>query len=83
MTMICHGERSDTSNLEQERGRVENKYDCPLSYLGASQAHVTGQYLRMVLNANGYEKIIIESSPFLRTLETAAIIASELNINEV
>jgi len=30
-----------------------------------------------------YEKIVIESSPLLRTLETAAAIAHELGVNEI
>ena len=48
-----------------------------------SQAHVTGQYLKKYLTQGNYQKIILESSPILRTLETAAAIAHELGINEI
>ena len=37
----------------------------------------------MYLRNKNYKRIIIESSPFLRTLETAAIIANELKIPEI
>ena len=47
--MIRHGERTDNSNLPEELARVENEHDCPLTYLGVSQAHVTGQYIKEYL----------------------------------
>jgi len=39
--------------------------------------------LKQYLTKGGYQKIIIESSPLLRTLETAAAIAHELGVNEI
>ena len=81
--MIRHGERTDCSNLPEELARVEKSYDCPLTHLGVSQAHITGQYLKKYLTQGNYEKIVIESSPLLRTLETAAAIAHELGICEI
>lgn len=81
--MIRHGERTDCSNLPEERARVENKHDCPLTYLGVSQAHVTGQYLKQYLAKGNYERIVLESSPLLRTLETATAIAKELDLQEI
>ena len=81
--MIRHGERTDSSNLAEERARVENPHDCPLTNLGVSQAHVTGQYLKEYLSRGGYSDIVLESSPLLRTLETAAAIAHELGIGEI
>ena len=47
--MIRHGERTDCSNLEEEMSRIENQYDCPLTNLGVSQAHITGQFLKKYL----------------------------------
>ena len=69
--------------MEEERARVENHHDCPLTHLGVSQAHVTGQFLRDYLDQNGFERVIIESSPLVRTLETAAAIAHELSFSEI
>ena len=83
VVFICHGEKADNSNLQRERDRIDNEFDCPLTTLGLSQAHVTGQYLRKYFKENGFDKIIIESSPFLRTLETAAAIAKELSVYEI
>ena len=81
--MIRHGERTDCSNLPEERARIENIYDCPLTYLGVSQAHITGQYLKQYLARGNYQRIILESSPLLRTLETATAIAKELGVQEI
>ena len=80
---INHGQRCSGSEIEQERKRVDNKIDDPLTCLGVSQGHVTGRYLKMWLRNGVYDKITIESSPFLRTLQTAAIIAEELGVEEV
>ena len=84
LLLFCrHGERCDNSEIPQERARIENVADPPLSNLGVSQAHVTGEYLRTYLAENGIENIIIESSPLLRTLETAAAIAHELKVAQI
>ena len=66
------------SNLEEELARIENPNDCPLTHLGVSQAHVTGKYLKEFLEKGNYDNIVMESSPLVRTLETAAAIAHEL-----
>jgi len=44
---------------------------------------VTGAWLKEYLRQGKYERVIIESSPLLRTLETAAAIAAELGVGEV
>ena len=72
---IRHGERCDNSKLEEERARIEVKSDPPLTRLGVAQAHMTGKYLKTYLKSGKYDQIIIETSPFLRTMETAAGIA--------
>ena len=44
---------------------------------------MTGQYLKEYLRRGNYERVVIESSPLLRTLETAAAIAHELGVTEI
>lgn len=83
LVFVRHGERSDKSDIEEERARIDNLHDCPLTHLGVSQAHLTGQYLRDFLAGEGYERVVVESSPILRTLETAAAIAQHLDIDEI
>ena len=60
-----------------------NNIDPPLTHLGFSQAQVTGKYLYKLLEEGQYEAIVIETSPFLRTMETAAAIAIELGVPEI
>ena len=83
MCFIRHGERCDNSDDIDELNRVDNEYDPPLTKLGISQAHVCGQYLRKYLERGGYDRMVIEASPFLRCMETAAAIAKELGLPEV
>lgn len=51
-----------------------NNADLPLSELGMKQAIETGEYLREYFEDNNFNfnKIIIDSSPFLRCMQTAA-----------
>ena len=44
---------------------------------------MTGKFLKDYLTKGGYQEIILESSPLLRTLETTAAIAYELGINKI
>ena len=67
----------------EEQSRVSVEHDAPLSNLGVSQAHVTGKWLKEYLRGGQYQRVVIESSPFLRTLETAAAIASEVGVGEI
>ena len=62
---------------------METECDPPLTKLGLSQAHVCGQHLRKYLERAGYDLVLIEASPFLRCMETAAAIAKELGLPEV
>ena len=83
LCFIRHGERTDKTEDLDERERIVNKWDPPLTKIGVSMAHLCGRSLRLKLEKLGYEKVIIEVSPFLRCMETAAAIAKELNIDEV
>ena len=80
---IRHGERCDYVEDKSERARITVESDTPLTKLGVAQAHVCGQNLKKFFATNHFDKIVIESSPFLRTLETAAGIAHELGVNEI
>ena len=80
---IRHGERCDNSELEEERARIKIKSDPPLTKLGVAQAHMTGIFLKDYLKEGNYDKIVIETSPFLRTLETAVGIAKEIGVSEI
>ena len=80
---VRHGERCDLVDDEKERARIAVKSDPPLTKLGVAQAHVCGKFLKQYLTANNYDKIVIESSPFLRAMETAAGIATELGLDEI
>jgi len=39
--------------------------------------------LKHYLEINGYTEVVIESSPFLRTLQTASVVASILKITDM
>jgi broad specificity phosphatase PhoE len=56
---------------------IKNKVDPPLTPNGIRQAEQTGRYLKEYFEEEGlaFDKIIIESSPFLRTMMTASQIA--------
>ena len=49
LLMVRHGERCDNSELEEERLRVTNREDPPLTKLGVAQAHVAGKHLKEYL----------------------------------
>jgi len=66
--MLRHGERADRSIIEEERARISNPLDCPLTNLGVSQAHVTGQWLKEYFRRGFYKKVVIETSPLLTSL---------------
>ena len=46
-------------------------------------AEATGKYLNNYLKHNGYEEIVILSSPFIRTLQTASQVALACGVEEV
>ena len=78
LSYICfirHGERCDNSFDPEEIARIEFPWDPPLTHAGEAQARMTGDYLKKILQDHGYEYIVIESSPWIRTLQTAAAIA--------
>lgn len=53
-------------------------YDPPLTKVGIAQAILTGRFLRDCFEKNEIKpsKIVVRSSPFIRTIMTASAIAS-------
>ena len=79
--IVRHGERGNAVP-----GFVfKNKFDPPLTPLGIEQATATGKYLKEFFEQKGwsFDNIIIESSPFLRSMQTAAWVAHELDITDI
>ena len=66
-------------------GTDNNKYDLPLSRKGINQAMEKADFFVKYFEDNNYhfDKIVIECSPFLRCMMTAAQIASSLGQEEV
>ena len=64
---------------------VKNSDDAALTPQGIIQARETGKHLRDFFSMNGlsFDKVMVESSPFVRTLMTAGQIASQLKVPEV
>ena len=79
--IVRHGERGNAVP-----GFVfKNQFDPPLTPLGIEQATATGKFLKEFFDSKGwcFDKIIIESSPFLRSMQTAAWVAHELDVSEI
>ena len=69
--LIRHGERADKidSQRRAELGiEVDDMNDPPLTPLGIEQAKDQALYLKEYLEANEYTEVVIETSPFLRTM---------------
>ena len=78
---IRHGERAD---LAPEKGvQYDVKSDPPLTPLGITQVEETGHYLKHYVEKHGFEEVVIECSPFIRTVQTAAIIAKAIGKSKV
>ena len=79
--LIRHGQnagRGQTLDLENMNFIIENLDDPQLTDRGINQARETGQYLRKRFKEENILSIKVESSPWLRTLQTASIIIQEL-----
>jgi broad specificity phosphatase PhoE len=77
--VVRHGERADVWGSKQ---KIVNKADPSLSARGVKQALETGQFIRAFIGEHlpkgVFVEVKIEASPFLRTIATAAHIATEL-----
>ena len=85
IAIVRHGAREDDSSSKKRRSEVT--YDPALSRLGEEQSRITGRYFAntylSVKNSTPAKHVKILASPFLRTLQTAVIIARELNIKGI
>ena len=79
---IRHGERADqTSNDDSKNFVVQseqtNPIDPPLTITGIKQAQATGHFLGKYFTdyAMKFDTLVIQTSPFLRCIMTAAEIA--------
>ena len=62
---------------------MEEIQDPPLTPRGIDQAICTGKFFKQYFEENGYTDIVIESSPFLRSLQTASEVAKILGTKEI
>eukprot|EP00347_Sterkiella_histriomuscorum_P019307 403342151 len=79
---IRHGERAD-KHLEENGKPIEFMDDAHLTQIGIQQAKETGLFLKSYIEENKFEEVILESSPFLRVMMTAAQIAKQLSIPKI
>lgn len=70
-----HGERAD---FEGKLGKYSWE-DPELTDRGIDQANNVGKQLQEFIINNGIDQVVIESSPFLRTLETSCSLLSQIN----
>lgn len=64
--------------VEESSHAIENMQDPPLTNLGVQQSEHTAKVLAFMLKENDIEEVIVESSPFLRTMMTASIFLKHL-----
>ncbi|TNV76103.1 hypothetical protein FGO68_gene4205 [Halteria grandinella] len=82
--LIRHGERADYVGPHQTSKPYTVHHDPPLSDIGIKQAYETGLALKkLLIDEQGYETIIIECSPFIRTMMTAAHIVKGLGKGKI
>ena len=79
---VRHGERCDWTT--EYKHLYKGNYDGQLTPKGRIQAKETGQFLKKYLETiQPLTKVIIECSPFVRVMATAAIIAVELGLQNI
>ena len=74
---VRHGERADRA--PQLKMEYPEKQDPPLTPLGVQQAEETGRFFKEYMEKHPYlDRVKLETSPFMRTMQTAAGIARVL-----
>ena len=81
--VIRHGERADNVDFQKLGIEIEQMSDPPLTPLGIEQAKECGVFFKKHLEEQGYTKIIIQSSPYLRCLQTAAQTCKILDVETI
>lgn len=83
MCFVRHGERCDNVDYPDQLARIELPWDPPLTHEGEAQARLTGDHLKKVIKEHKYKFIVIEASPWIRTLQTAAAIAQQIGVPQI
>ena len=78
---VRHGERVD--HAKHLKIEYPIKYDPPLTPLGVQQATETGRFFKEYLKTHKFDDIVIECSPFIRTMMTGAAIAKEIGFSQI
>ena len=81
--MVRHAEKANLHDQDNPRWIVDK--DPPCSRRGDRQAAFTGKYLKEYFEKHNmkFDKIVIESSPFMRCVQTANQAALALGVDEV
>lgn len=81
--MLRHAEKANLHDKDNPRWVVEK--DPPCSRRGERQAVFTGEYLKDYFEKHNmkFDKIVIETSPFMRCIQTANGVAVALGADEV
>ena len=77
--MVRHGQRADFCAKQE----FSNKQDPRLTPHGLEEAKLTGEFVRKYLDDIKPDKVIIECSPFMRAMTTAAQLAKEIGIYNI
>ena len=84
--VVRHGQRAD--NLPLTYPKYIGHHDAMLTKEGHKQAAETGLFLKQTLNGikaihgKEWDKVILQSSPFIRTMSTASEISKEMERTE-
>ena len=78
---IRHGERADLA--PEKNVEYDVKCDPPLTPLGVTQVEETGHYLKRYVEQHKFDEVVIECSPFIRTVQTATILAKTMGHTKV
>ncbi len=80
--LVRHGERADLAPPHRQFDYEINS-DPPLTSHGILQAQETGEFLKEYIDKNEFDEIVVESSPFIRTMQTASQIAKAIGIPKI
>ena len=66
-----------------EPGYNINNLDAWMTPSGIKQAQLTAEWMKDEIESRGFKKIKMISSPMIRAIQTAAIIADKISIDEI